>query len=128
MRAVLLALFMLAASFAAVAGEADVIAVAVERDPGTEDVFNFRVTILSNDIDENYRAEAFEILAPDGRVLGRQEVTYTQGEQPFTQGEQPFTREIENLKIPLGIDRVTVRVFHKPRGYDGQAVTIRLPR
>lgn len=121
MRAVLLALFMLAASFAAVAGEADVIAVAVERDPGTEDVFNFRVTILSNDIDENYRAEAFEILAPDGRVLGRQEVTYTQG-------EQPFTREIENLKIPLGIDRVTVRVFHKPRGYDGQAVTIRLPR
>lgn len=121
MRAALLAFLMLAAP-AALAGEADVIAVAAERHPGTEDMFDFRVTILSNDTGPGYHADAFEIVAPDGRILGRHDLP-----QP-NQTEQPFTRVLENLKVPVGIDRVTVRARHKPRGYDGQSVSIQLPR
>jgi hypothetical protein len=121
MRAALAGLFLLAASIAW-AGEADVLAVAIERHPGTEDVFDVRVTILSNDTGNDYRADAFEVLAPDGRVLGRLDLAHPHAD------EQPFTRALENLKVPVGIDRVTVRAHHKPRGYDGQTVTVRLPR
>jgi hypothetical protein len=119
MRAALAALLILAAS-PAWSGEADVIAVAIDRHPDTEDTFDVRATILSNDQGIDYRADAFEVLAPDGRVLGRLDFPHAD--------EQPFTRALENLKIPLGIDRVTVRAHHKPRGYDGQTVTVRLPR
>jgi hypothetical protein len=121
MRAALLAFLMLAAP-AALAGEADVIAVAAERHPGTEDVFDIRVTILSNDTGPDYYADAFEVLAPGGAVLGRRDLLHPH------ESEQPFTRVLENLKIPLGIERVTVRARHKPRGYDGQSVSIQLPR
>lgn len=121
MREALAGLLLLLAS-SAWAGEADVIAVAVDRHPDTEDVFDVRATILSNDTGNDYYADAFEVLAPDGRVLGRLEFPRPHAD------EQPFTRALENLKVPLGIDRVTVRARHKPRGYDGQTVTVRLPR
>jgi hypothetical protein len=121
MRAALLAL-MLAAASSAFAGEADILAVAAERHPGTEDMFDFRVTILSNDTGPDYHADAFEIATPDGRVLVRHEL-----KQPSL-NEQPFTTVLENLKVPVGIERVTVRARHKPRGYDGQSVSIQLPR
>jgi hypothetical protein len=121
MRAVLAGLLLILAS-AAWAGEADVVAVAVDRHPDTDDVFDVRVTILSNDTGDAYYANAFEVLAPDGRVLGRLDFPRPHAD------EQPFTRALENLKVPLGIDRITVRAHHKPRGYDGQTVTVRLPR
>jgi hypothetical protein len=121
MRAILLALLLMA-SPAAFAGEADVIAVAVERHAGTEDVFDVRVTILSNDTGPDYHADAFEVLGPDGRVLGHQDIP-----QPSL-NEQPVTRVLQSLRVPVGIERVTVRARHKPRGYDGQSVSIQLPR
>ena len=121
MRAALLAL-LLAAAPSALAGEADILAVAAERHPGTEDVFDVRVTILSNDTGPDYHADAFEIVTPDGRVIVRHEL-----KQPSL-NEQPFTTVLENLQVPVGIERVTVRARHKPRGYDGQSVSIQLPR
>lgn len=122
MRAMLAGLLLLLPVPGVWAGQADVIAVAVERHLETEDVFDFRATILSNDTGDSYYADAFEILAPDGRLLGRRDLAH-----PHTD-EQPFTRELNSLKVPPDIDRVTVRARHKPRGYDGQTVTVRLPR
>lgn len=119
MRHALAGLLLLFAS-SAWAGEADVLAVAVDRHPDTEDVFDVRATILSNDTGGDNYADAFEVLAPDGRVLGRLQLG------PAT--EQPFTGVLANLKVPLGIDRVTVRAHHKRAGYSGQTVTVRLPR
>jgi hypothetical protein len=111
----------LAVSSPALAGEADVVAVAVERHAGTEDMFDFRVTVLSNDQDTAYYADAVEVLGPDGRVITRHELA-----QP--QAEQPFTHVLADVRVPVGVQRVTVRVHHKPRGYDGQTVSIQLPR
>jgi hypothetical protein len=119
MRAVLAGLLLLLA-FPAWAGDADVLAVAVDRHAGTEDVFDVRATIFSNDIGDNDRADAFEVLAPDGHLLGRRDFARAD--------EQPFTRALENLKVPVSIDRVTVRAHHSRAGYDGQTVTVRLPR
>jgi hypothetical protein len=42
--------------------------------------------------------------------------------------EQPFTRDLYGVKIPAGVTHVTVRARHKPKGYDGKAMGVTLPR
>ena len=42
--------------------------------------------------------------------------------------EQPFTRELHGVRIPAGVERVTVRARHKPKGYDGKTLSIKLPK
>ncbi len=118
--AALVAAFVLLAGATAVAGEADVIAVEVRRAaPG---VFDFDVTLRSADTGWDYYADAFEVLALDGRVLGRRVLLHPH------ETEQPFTRGLDSVAIPVGIDRVTVRARHKPKGYDGATLTVDLPR
>lgn len=102
------------------AGEADV--VAVEVDHRMDGRFDFHVTIRSNDRDRDSFADAFEILTPDGRVLGRRELLHPHA------NEQPFTRELLGLAVPPGIEQVVVRAHHRRHGYDGTTVTVRLPR
>ncbi len=105
---------------AALAGEADVVEVKVRRSaPG---VYDFDVTVKSVDRGWDYYADAFEVLAPDGRLLGRRELLHPH------KTEQPFTRELYGVKIPAGIETVTVRARHKPKGYDGRTRTVKLPR
>jgi hypothetical protein len=102
------------------AGEADVVEVKVRRAaPG---VYDFDVTVKSIDKGWNYYADAFEVLAPDGRLLGRRELLHPH------ETEQPFTRELYGVKIPAGTATVVVRARHKPRGYDGVTLQVHLPR
>ena len=58
----------------------------------------------------------------DGRVLGTRVLLHPHDD------EQPFTREIDGVRIPPGVDRVTLRARHKPKGYDGKTLELRLPR
>jgi hypothetical protein len=110
----------LAAGLDAIAGDADVIDVKVRRwAPG---VYDFDVTVRSVDKGWNYYADAFEVLAPDGKLLGRRELLHPH------KSEQPFTRELHGVKIPPGIDEVIVRARHKPKGYDGTTKKVKLPR
>lgn len=104
----------------AVAGEADVIDVKVRKSaPG---VYDFDVTVKSVDKGWAYYADAFEVLAPDGRLLGRRELLHPH------ESEQPFTRDLYGVKIPAGITEVIVRARHKPKGYDGMTKKVKLPR
>jgi hypothetical protein len=104
----------------ALAGEADVIDVKVRRSaPGT---YDFDVTVKSADKGWEYYADAFEVLAPDGKLLGRRVLLHPH------ETEQPFTRELYGVRIPAGIDRVTVRARHKPKGYDGKTLNVTLPK
>jgi hypothetical protein len=109
----------LAAAFSAIAGEADVIAVKVRT--AAPRVCDFDVTVRSVDRGWDYYADAFEVLAPDGRLLGRRELLHPH------ETEQPFTRELNGVRIPPGIHEVTVRARHKPRGYDGATRKVKLP-
>jgi len=105
---------------AALAGEADVIDVKVRKSaPG---VYDFDVTVKSVDKGWTYYADAFEVLAPGGALLGRRELLHPH------ESEQPFTRELYGVKIPAGITEVTVRARHKPKGYDGTVKKVKLPR
>jgi hypothetical protein len=116
---VLLAVSLLSAPVAW-AGEADVIAATVRR--ATDGSYDFDVTVKSNDRGWEYFADAFEVLAPDGKVLGTRVLLHPH------EGEQPFTRELYGVQIPQGIERVVIRARHKPKGYDGKALTVELPR
>ena len=105
---------------AAFAGEADVVDVKVRRAaPG---VYDFDVTVKSADRGWGYYADAFEVLSPDGTMLGRRVLMHPH------ETEQPFTRELHGVRIPAGVERVTVRARHKPKGYDGKTLSIKLPK
>jgi hypothetical protein len=117
MRTVLLA-FLLCAQ-GAIAGEADVVDVKVRR--SSAGTYDFDVTVKSVDKGWEHYADAFEVLAPDGTVLGRRILVHPH------ETEQPFTRDLHGVKIPAGITHVTVRARHKPKGYDGKVQRVALP-
>jgi len=118
MRSVLLALLLFAQS--AFGGEADVVGVRVQRN--SSGTYDFDVTVKSVDKGWAHYADAFEVLGPDGKVLGRR-ILYHPHET-----EQPFTRDLYGVRIPAGVKQVTVRARHKPKGYDGETMRVPLPR
>lgn len=102
----------------AFAGEADVLkAVASEQGSGN---WRFDVTIRSNDKGWDYYCDRFEIVGPAGKVLGTRILVHPH------ETEQPFTRSISSVKVPPGIDAVTVRAAMKPSGAGGETVSVRL--
>jgi len=109
----------LACALPAWAGEADVVQAKVEK--GANGTYNFDVTIRSNDRGWDYYCDRFEVLDPDGKVLGVRTLYHPH------ETEQPFTRELYGVRIPAGLRKVTIRARHKPRGYDGKTLTITLP-
>jgi len=118
MRSLLLCLALLA--LPAQAGEADVVDVKVRlNSAGT---YDFDVTVKSVDKGWEHYADAFEVLGPDGKLLGRR-ILYHPHET-----EQPFTRDLYGVRIPAGVTQVTVRARHKPKGYDGETMRVPLPR
>ncbi|MEO8144490.1 MAG: hypothetical protein ABI654_09770 [Betaproteobacteria bacterium] len=111
-------LLALAASFAN-AGDADVVDVKVRRSaPG---IYDFDITVRSVDKGWDYYADAFEVLAPDGKVLGQRILLHPH------ETEQPFTRDLYGVRVPAGVAEVVVRARHKPKGYGGKSVRVRLP-
>lgn len=115
-----LAVFMLVAStLPALAGEADVTAVQVR--PSGPDRFDFDVTIRSRDTGWARYADRFDVLAPDGAVLGTRELLHPH------EDEQPFTRDLHGVRIQPGIRRVRVRAHMKGVGHDGATLDVALP-
>lgn len=117
--AVVIAFFsVLAVQSPAVAGEADVIK-AVATESGGK--YRFDVTIRSNDKGWDYYCDRFEIVSPDGDLLGTR-ILYHPHET-----EQPFTRSLGDVAVPAGVKSVLVRASMKPGGEGGETVTIQLP-
>ena len=109
----------LACVFSAWAGEADVLAAKVIK--SRDGAYHFDVTIRSNDRGWDYFCDRFEVLTPDGKVLGVRTLLHPH------ETEQPFTRELHGVKLPDGLTEVRIRARHKPRGYDGKTITVNLP-
>ncbi len=120
MKAASLALVGLLAGFPALAGEADVIAAKVDHRSGR--IYDFDVTIRSNDSGWDRYADLIEVLGPDGKVLSTRVL-----EHPHEQ-EQPFTRDVYGVEIPRGITEVTIRARFKPVGFDGTTLRVAVPR
>ena len=100
------------------AGTADVVAVTIEPDGG--DGYQVSATVRHADEGWDHYANAFEVLGPDGTVLGTRTLHHPHVD------EQPFTRSLR-LSIPTGIDVVTVRAVDSVHGTGGAAMTVRVP-
>ncbi len=120
----LMAAVLMLGSAATLAGEADVIAVEV-RASGSQ-VFNFDVTVRSKDTGWDYYAERFEVVAPDGAVLGTRVLLHPH------ETEQPFTRELDGVRIAPSIGQVTVRAWMKrgkqTKAAGGETMQVKVPR
>ncbi len=115
-------LFGIAASLfatSAVADEADVIGVKVEALGDRE--FRFHVTVDHLDDGWDHYADAWQVLGPDGGVLGTRELSHPHVE------EMPFTRSTV-ISIPAGITEVTVRARDLVHGFGGKEMTVKLPQ
>lgn len=91
------------------AGKADVVNVKFECSYAC----TFNVTVQHADTGWDHYANEWQVLAPDGSVLGTR-VLY----HPHVD-EQPFTRSLSGVKIPTGVSWVTIRARDSVHGYGG---------
>lgn len=94
------------------AGEADVVGVKVS--PGKEGTWSFSVTVRHDDGGWDHYADRWEVVGPDGGVLGTRILVH-----PHV-GEQPFTRSLGGIVIPDGVSKIVVRARDSVHGYGGK--------
>lgn len=118
MRMVILALAALLPAGLAWAGEVDVVGATAVKGAGGD--YSFDVTLRHADEGWDHYADAWDVLAPDGTVLGTR-VLY----HPHVD-EQPFTRSLSGVKIPAGVTEVTIRGHDKVHEYGGKELVLEL--
>ena len=76
--------------------------------------YRFDVTLRHADSGWEHYADGWEVIAPDGRRLGRRTLYHPHVD------EQPFTRSLSGIEIPDGVDHVLIRAHDKKHGYGEQ--------
>jgi hypothetical protein len=94
----------------------------VSAAPMGDGTWRFEVTVQHADAGWDHYADAWEVLAPDGAVLGTRTLLH-----PHTD-EQPFTRSLTGVSVPNGVTEVKVRAHDSVHGHGGRAATVRLAR
>lgn len=105
---------------AALAGEADVVDVRATRTG--EGTYRFDVTVRHADTGWEHYADQWDVIGPDGTVLGTRVLLH-----PHVQ-EQPFTRSLSGVRVPAGVDTVTIRARDSEHGFGGRTVEVTLPQ
>ncbi len=104
---------------AAFAGKADVVDVKVTRQgAGT---YSFDVTIRSDETGWDKYADKWDVVSPDGKVLGTRVLAHPHVD------EQPFTRSLEGVAVPDSIKKIVIRAHDKVEGYGGKEMAVELP-
>ena len=111
-------LFAAAMADAGSAGEADVIDAMARK--GSGGVWHFDVTIKHADEGWEHYANRFDVVAPDGTVLGVRTLFH-----PHVQ-EQPFTRSLGDVSIPEGVKKVTIRANDSVHELGGKEIVLEL--
>lgn len=102
------------------AGEADIVKVTAHKTGA--DTYAFDVSVKHGDTGWKHYADKWDIVAPDGTVLGTRVLLHPH------EAEQPFTRSKRGVRIPAGIRQVTLRAHDKVHGYGGREMKVTLPR
>ena len=105
---------------AAQAGEVDVLGARAVKEGAN--LWRFEVTLKHADEGWDHYADRWDVLTPDGEVLGTR-VLY----HPHVR-EQPFTRSLGGVAVPEGVTKVLIRGHDKVHGTGGREMTIELPR
>ena len=111
--------FMLLAP-AALAGEADVEAVRASQ--SADGSWRFDTTVRHDDEGWDHYADKWDVIAPDGTVLGERVLLHPH------EDEQPFTRSQSGIVIPEHITEVTVRAHDSVHEWGGKEFTVTLER
>jgi hypothetical protein len=102
------------------AGEADVTSVEVIKTG--EGTYQFQVAVSHHDEGWKHYADRWDIVAPDGSILGTRTLHHPHVD------EQPFTRSLPGVKIHGGIRNVSIRAHDAVHGYGGKTLMADLPR
>lgn len=103
----------------ALASEASVLdVVVVANDDGT---YGFNVTVSHNDEGWTHYANKWEVLTPEGKVIGTRTLFH-----PHVK-EQPFMRTLSRVEIPIGVTSVIIRAFDTVSGPGSRTMTVQLP-
>ncbi len=108
------------ASGAALAGEADVVDAVLQRQ--ADGTYTAEVAVRHADTGWDHYADRWEVVAPDGRVLGTRTLYHPHVE------EQPFTRSLRGLEVPEGVTLVRIRAHDSVHGFGGVEVELEVPR
>ena len=100
------------------AGEVDVTDVKVRKTG--DNTYRFDVTLLHADTGWDHYANKWEVVAPDGTVLGTRVLAHPHVD------EQPFTRSLGGVEIPAGVDQVTIRGGDSVHALGGKEMTVKL--
>ena len=84
------------------------------------DKWRFDVTLRHADTGWDHYADKWEVIGPDGSVLGTRVLAHPHVE------EQPFTRSLIGVVIPEGIETVTIRAHDSVHGYAQNGLTVPL--
>ncbi|MGH1479588.1 MAG: hypothetical protein ACRBM6_12875 [Geminicoccales bacterium] len=101
------------------AEEADVVGVEVTSEG--DGAYRFDVTVAHGDEGWDHYADAWDVVAPDGTVLGTRVLAHPH------ENEQPFTRSLGGVAVPEGITEVTLRAKDSVHDYGGVEMTVKLP-
>jgi hypothetical protein len=97
-------------------GEADVIDVRHEAEPGG--TWFFEVTVRHADDGWDHYADKWQVTGADGTVFGERILAHPHVD------EQPFTRSQGGIRIPDGVREVTVRAQDSVHGWGGAEVKV----
>ena len=104
----------------AIAGEADV--VNVKATASADGTWSFDVTVLHGDEGWDHYANRWDVLAPDGTVLGTRTLHHPH------ETEQPVTRSLRGVTVPEGVVSVTIRANDSIHGTGGKEFLVSLPK
>lgn len=88
--------------------------------PTGRGVYSFDVTLRHADSGWDHYADGWEVVAPDGEILGKRTLYH-----PHV-NEQPFTRSLSGVTVPEGFDHVEIRAHDKVHGYGSELFRINL--
>ena len=105
-------LWLLLAALVPLAAQADEPVVEhVEARQSGDGRWRFDVTVRHADAGWDHYADKWEVVAPDGSVLGERVLLHPHDD------EQPFTRSQSGIVIPEGMDHVMIRAHDSEHGW-----------
>ena len=104
----------------AAAGDVEIVDAVAYADLG--DKWRFDVTLRHGDTGWEHYADRWDVLAPDGGLLGSRTLFH-----PHV-NEQPFTRSLSGVAIPPEINHVMIRANDTLHGESPQLFKVDLPR
>ena len=107
-------------SQAALAGEAALLDAVLT--PSGDGTWRIDVTVEHADEGWDHYADAWEVLAPDGTLLGTRTLLHPH------EAERPFTRSLSGVAIPDDVVEVTIRARDSVHGFGGAELTVGVPR